>query len=137
MPDGKLLHKVEELAGGSASEAVYRLVGVAHRSNCVALTEKTGEQNKLGVGGVLELIQEHYFVAGTFSGGGERNIARNSGCERHEVAEIKDTAMALRFLVTDHHVGNAGACPEHGRKFSCGLRWILLGTGHVGSCSKA
>ena len=62
-PDRELPDEVEELPGGRAAESVDGLVRVPHRRDGVAVAEEPGEEHQLGVGGVLELVQQHHLVA--------------------------------------------------------------------------
>ena len=59
-PDREVLHETEQLAGGRPPEAVDGLLGIAHGHDAVPLPEQSREQGQLGVGRVLELVQQDH-----------------------------------------------------------------------------
>lgn len=97
--------EVVEVGHGGAAPAVDRLAGVADGGDGVpgpalgAAAEEGGEQQPLGDGGVLVLVEQHHpeFVAQDRAdlGAGERQL----GGERDLVAEVEEVAALLGLAV--------------------------------------
>ena len=112
--DGEQAGKREQLAGRGAAEPVDRLVGVTHGGDRVATRSvQSAEQLELGVGGVLELVQQDHPVAGPFDLPHGRNVLRNAGGETNEVAEVHDPGVLGGPPVGDHELRHDSAQLQH------------------------
>ncbi len=116
----------EELPGGGAAEAVDRLVGVAHRGDAVpqpgrvvlgaARAEQPGEDPHLGVGGVLELVQQHHGEPRALLLAGRRHLDGDARRVAQQVTEVHDVLLALDLVVAGHEVRHEGAVRQTGQE---------------------
>ena len=111
---GELGGHGEQLAGGGPAEAVDGLVGVTYGGDGVTVAVETSEEHHLGVGGVLELVQQHHLESGAFSGpdGGDplgdvRGVA-------DEIAVVHDAGLGLGLLERGDEIGHGGPGAQRG-----------------------
>ena len=90
-PIGELGRETGEGRGARSAPAVDRLVGVAdgsHRDPAVPGREERPQQDELGLGGVLELIEQHDPESGPLAGPDVGEPHRQPGCQRHLVGKV-------------------------------------------------
>lgn len=107
---GEVFGEVVQVGDGGAAPAVDRLAGVAHGGHGMAgaAAEQAREEDALGHGGVLVLVQQHdpVVVAQDAAHLGESGELRGQG---DLVAEVEQVLPAFGGPVADHQVGQFAA----------------------------
>jgi hypothetical protein len=113
---GEVVAEPVERRGRRAAPAVDGLVRVAHRGDGNRLPRRDEErvqQLQLGLGGVLELVEQHGPEAQPLGATHLRHRAGDAGGESHLVGEVHGVARALQLLVALEDGHHRGALAQH------------------------
>ncbi len=92
-----------EVAGTRTAPPVDRLPGVADRGHGMAAGEQRGEQDPLGLAGVLVLVEQHRAEPAALDLADLGVRPGDPGRDRHLVAVVHRAAVALERRVGAHH----------------------------------
>ena len=125
----ELGREAEELPGRGAAEPVDGLVGVAHRRQRVPVAEDAGKEHHLGVGGVLELVEQHDLELRAFGLCGLGDLAGNAGGQCHQVPVVQGAAGSLGPRVVHRQFGDGGTGAQLVQQLAClqRRRGLLVG----------